>query len=809
MILFVFSEGLFMRMLVLLLPLLSSLLAATGAEAQAVRQTKVPWEDKFRQLDEIWPTANAYRTASGAPGHEYWQQRADYVIKIALDEKDRELTGTATITYTNNSPDTLRYLWLNMDQNRFSNDSKYVAQRSSDGDKKESYGTLRAGYGHRDGEFGFKVKSVVDSSGKKLPFTVVDTLMRVDLPTPLPPGGQSSFTVSWSHKIIEAETFFGRGGFEHFEDDDNDIFQIAQWYPRLAVYSDNEGWHQQSFLGNSEFTLQFGDFDVEITVPEDHIVASTGVLQNPNTVLTDEQRARLKSAETAKAPVMIVNAQEAVRNEEDKSKRSKTWHFKAENVRDFAWASSRKFQWDAQGYETQAGKLVLAMSYYPKEASPLWDLYSTAALIHSMEVFGDKVFPYPYPVLISVNGQVGGMEYPMLAFNGPRPEKDKKTGDITYSRATKNALIAVVIHEAGHNWFPMIVNSDERHWTWMDEGLNTYLEFLAEQLWEDDFPSRRGEPRDVVSFMKSQDQVPIMTDGESLKNVGSNAYAKPATALNILRETILGRELFDFAFAEYARRWKFKHPSPSDFFRTIEDASGVDLDWFWHGWFYTTDHVDIAIENVTHYRIDTKDPDVEMPWQREQAAKDPISLTRQRNEDLKKMVEKNPRLLDLYNEKDRYTVTNADRNKAKSATGKLKDWEKELHENEDYFTMIDFKNIGGLVMPVILSVTYDNGKSEEVRIPAEVWRHDPKKFSKLLITDRKVESITLDPNWETADADVDNNYWPRREVESRLELFKRERRQGRNLMKDMKVELKSDKEDDDKKEEDKPSGGDE
>lgn len=780
-----------MRALALLIPFIGSLILSASADAQAVRQTKVPWEDKFRQLDEIWPTTNTYRTASGAPGRDYWQQQADYVIKVALDEKDRELTGSVTITYTNNSPDTLRYLWLNMDQNRFASDSKYVAQRRSDGDAKESYGTLRGAYGHQDGDFGFRVKSVTNGDGQDLKHTVVDTLMRVDLPIPLPAGAQSSFTVKWSHKIIEGEIYFGRGGYEHFEDDGNDIFQIAQWYPRLAVYSDNEGWHQQSFMGSSEFTLQFGNFDVEITVPEDHIVASTGVLQNADDVLTDEQKARLKKAETAKTPVMVVNAQEALHNETNTTRRTKTWRFKAENIRDFAWASSRKFQWDAQGYKTRDDRMVMAMSYYPKEASPLWDLYSTASQIHSLDVFGDKVFPYPYPVISSVNGQVGGMEYPMLAFNGPRPEKDKKTGDITYSRATKNALIAVVIHEAGHNWFPMIVNSDERHWTWMDEGLNTYLQFLAEQLWEDEFPSRRGEPRDIVDFMKSQNQVPIMTDGESLKNVGSNAYGKPATALNILRETILGRDLFDFAFAEYARRWKFKHPSPTDFFRTMEDASGVDLDWFWHGWFYTTDHVDIAIEDVTHYQIDTKDPDVEMPWDRNQAAGEPLSLTRERNEDLKKMVDGKSRLKDLYSEEDKFTVTNADRNKYNSTVKKLKDWEKELLSNEDHFTMIDFKNIGGLVMPIILEVTYDNGESEIVRIPAEIWRHNPKEISKLLITEREVVNITLDPRWETADTETSNNVWPRRGSESRLELFKRERRKGRNLMKDMKTEFKS------------------
>lgn len=786
--------------------LLTFCMVVTSADAQAVHQTKVPWDDKFRQLDEVWPTANTYRAASGAPGHAYWQQRADYKIAVELDEEDRELTGQVTITYTNGSPDTLRYLWLNMDQNRFAGDSMYVAQRKSDGDKKESYGTLKAEYEHRDGDFGFKLDDVVDASGNDLTHTAVDTLMRIDLAPPVGPGEQTTFSISWSHNITETETFFGRGGYEHFEEDGNDIFQISQWYPRMAVYSDDEGWHQKNFMGRSEFTLEFGDFDVEITVPEDHIVASTGVLQNPSDVLTDTQRERLEDAADAKSPVMIVTESEAILNEAEGSNRKKTWHFKAENVRDFAWASSRKFQWDAQGYETRDDRTVLAMSYFPREANPLWGLYSTASLIHSMDVFGKATFPYPYPVLISVNGKVGGMEYPMLAFNGPRPKKDEKTGEITYSRATKNALIAVVIHEAGHNWFPMIVNSDERRWTWMDEGLNTYLQFLAEQLWEDDFPSRRGEPRDITDFMKSMNQVPIMTDGESLKNTGENAYAKPATALVILRETILGRELFDFAFAEYARRWMFKHPSPSDFFRTMEDASGVDLDWFWHGWFYTTDHVDIAVDEVTKYRIDTQDPDTEMPWKRGQAAKDPISLTQQRNADLRKAVDDDRKLRDFYNENDRYTASNADRNKYNSTVKKLDDWESELLQNEDYFTMVDFKNLGGLVMPVILEVTYDNGETDEVRIPAEIWRHDPKKFSKLLVTDREVMGITLDPHLETADTDLNNNFWPSRAVESRLELFKRKGRSGRNLMKDIEVELKGDDEDEDDEDKDGEDG---
>lgn len=765
------------------------------ALTQAVRQTKAPWDDKFRQLDEIWPTASAYRTASGAPGHAYWQQRADYNISVKLKEEERELIGDAIITYTNNSPDTLHYLWLNLDQNRFASDSMHVAQRTSNGDKKESYGTLRSGYEYRDGEYGFRLNNVLDDSGTALDYTIVDTLMRVDLAAPLEPGGKSTFSIGWSHKIIETEILSGRGGYEHFEEDRNDIFQISQWYPRMAVYSDDEGWHQKNFLGRSEFALEFGDFDVKITVPDDHIVASTGVLQNPTDVLTNTQQDRLAKAEKAKSPVMIVTESEAILNEAEGTNGIKTWHFKAESVRDFAWASSRKFQWDAQGYKNRDDHTVLAMSYYPREANPLWGRYSTAALIHSMDVFGKAVFPYPYPVLISVNGKVGGMEYPMLAFNGPRPDKDEKTGKITYSRATKNALISVVIHEAGHNWFPMIVNSDERRWTWMDEGLTTYLQFLAEQLWEDDFPSRRGEPRDITDFMKSLNQVPIMTDGESLKNTGQNAYAKAATALVILRETILGRELFDFAFAEYSRRWMFKHPSPADFFRTMEDASGVDLDWFWHGWFYTTDHVDVSIEKVTQYRIDTKDPDTEMPWKRDQLENRPLSLTQQRNDKLPKATDNNRALRDFYNKNDRYTVSNADRNKYKSTINNLKEWEAELLENEDYFTMVDFTNIGGLVTPIILEITYSNGTRDEVHIPAEVWRRDTKKFSKLLVTDLEISSITLDPHLETADVDLNNNYWPTRAVESRLELFKRKGRRSRNLMKDIDTTLNGNRND--------------
>ena len=757
-----------------------------------------PFDDKFRQLDELLPTPTTTRTASGAPGHAYWQQRADYKLRATLDETKRAVTGAGTVTYYNNSPDTLHYLWVQLDQNMFRGDSdnrniSTLPSRDAwqkGGAEGVKFDAIRFAYESRAFDGGFKIGSVKSGDGRPLHYAINKTMMRIDLPQPLKPGAKVSFAMEWSFNIPEASVIGRRMGFERFDKEDkNDLFEVAQWFPRMAAYYDVAGWQNKQYLGDGEFTLEFGDYDVEITVPADHIVASTGELQNAGEVLTAAQRERLKQARTAKKPVVIVTQAEAEAAEKSKATTLKTWRFKAQNVRDFAFASSRKFIWDAQGMKS-GDKDVLAMSYYPKEGNPLWEQYSTQAIIHTIEQYNKYSFDYPYPVAISVNGPIGGMEYPMISFNGPRPTKDKKTGEVTYSKATKYGLISVIIHEVGHNYYPMIVNSDERQWTWMDEGLNSFLQYLAENAWEENYPARRGDPRDIVDYMKSRNQTPIMTNSESVLQRGPNAYAKPATALNILRETVLGRELFDFAFKEYGRRWKFKRPTPADLFRTMEDASGTDLDWFWRGWFYTTDAVDVSVDGISEYTVSTQDPDIEKAWRRKLRDAEPASLTEQRNKGMPRRVDAHPELKDFYNEHDDFTVTNADRNKFNESQEKLEDWEKALLASGKHLYLVDFTNIGGLVTPLVLEIQLASGKKTIERIPAEVWRYSPKKITKLIVTDEPMVGLTQDPFWETADINVDNNAWPRKLTPSRLELFKTNR-SGTDLMKDYNTPLKT------------------
>ncbi|HKP73410.1 MAG TPA: M1 family metallopeptidase, partial [Pyrinomonadaceae bacterium] len=577
------------------------------APTSARAQSKTHPSDKFRQLEEDLPTPNEQRAASGAPGRAYWQQRADYTISVELDDANQRITGTETITYYNQSPDTLAYLWLQLDQNIWQKDSDARMTQTTSGFERVPFTTIENMLAARDFEGGYRITAVRDGKGAPLRHSIVKTMMRVDLPTPLAPGQSTSFAVDWNYNINNARKIGGRTGYEFFPKDGNYVYEIAQWFPRMAAYNDVSGWQHKQFLGSGEFTLEFGNYRVRITAPDDHIVSATGVLQNPNEVLTPTQRQRLEQARAAKNPMFIVTPDEARANETHKPAGKKTWVFHADNVRDFAFASSRKFIWDAQGHNVE-GNRVMAMSFYPKEGEPLWSKYSTHAIMHTLNVYSRYSFTYPYPVAQSINGPVGGMEYPMICFNGPRPQEDG-----TYSAGTKYGLISVVIHEVGHNYFPMTVNSDERQWTWMDEGLNTFLQYLAEQEWEENYPSQRGEPKNITAYMASQNQVPIMTNSESLLQFGPNAYAKPATALNVLRETVLGRELFDFAFKQYSQRWKFKRPMPADFFRSMEDASGVDLDWFWRGWFYTTDRCDISIERVRLFTLDTQNPDVEKP----------------------------------------------------------------------------------------------------------------------------------------------------------------------------------------------------
>jgi hypothetical protein len=771
------------------LPIIALLVLASATRAQI-------FDDKFRQLDELLPAPTDTRTASGAPGHAYWQQRADYRIRATLDEAKRAVTGSETVTYHNNSPDTLAYLWVQLDQNMFRADSdnrRIASYPSREAWKSGGTPFESARFLVESARFdgGFDIASVTDRNGRPLRHTINKTMMRIDLAEPLKPGARFAFDVAWRFNVPETKVLGRRMGVERFDQEDkNDLFEIAQWFPRMAAYYDVHGWQNKQYVGDGEFTLEFGDYDVELTVPADHIVAATGELANADAVLSSTRRDRLARARTADKPVAIVTQQEAEANEKQRATTTKTWRFKAANVRDFAWASSRKFIWDAQGFKKD-GTNVLAMSFYPKEGNPLWEQYSTQAIIHTISEYNKYAFDYPYPVAISVNGPVGGMEYPMISFNGGRPVKDKKTGALTYSKNTKYGLISVIIHEVGHNYFPMIVNSDERQWTWMDEGLNSFMQFLAEQAWEEHYPSRRGEARNIVDYMKSRNQVPVMTNSESVTQRGNNAYAKPATALNILRETILGRELFDFAFRTYAQRWKFKRPTPADFFRTMEDASGTDLDWFWRGWFYTTDNVDVSVDGISEYTVGTKDPEIEKAWKKARHDAAPISITDQRNKGtLPRRVDAHPELKDFYNAHDEYTVTNHDRNKYNEALEGLDDWERNLLNEGKHLYLVDFGNVGGLVTPLILEITLASGKKYVERIPAEVWRYSPKKITKLIITDEPMVALTQDPYWETADTDTSNNSWPRKAEPSRLELYKTEHDKD-NLMKNFNEKLKT------------------
>ncbi|MET1256406.1 M1 family metallopeptidase [Aliikangiella maris] len=798
-------------------------LLANQVFAGVVKQTKGKFDDKFRQLDEILPTPNDYRNAAGEPGKEYWQQKVDYQINARLDEKKRRITASETITYHNRSPYSLKYLWLQLEQNRFKTDSmaeqtvvfggmgdRSPATRKS-GDSKSaglSLGALRKMHAMADNEFGYQIDKVVDSQNQALHYVIHGAQMRIDLPQPLKAGEQFQFRLEFVFNMVEENAVSARAGYEHFPDDKrkggNDIFLLAQWFPRVAAYSDYEAWHNKEFLGRGEFTLEFGDYDVKMTVPADHIVASTGELQNPDKVLTAVQRQRLNKAKDAKRPVFIVTEQEALENEKSVTRKQKTWHYKASNVRDFAWASSRKFIWDAKGYH-QGGEeqpLVMAMSYYPKEGGDLWKKYSTETIVHTMAVYSRFTFDYPYPVSISVNGPVGGMEYPMITFNGPRTNWHKDASR-TYTLSEKRFLIGVVMHEVGHNYFPMIINSDERQWTWMDEGINSFIDGIAGREWDHKIPWG-VEPRDIVDYMKSDIQVPIMTQSDSVLKLGKNAYAKPAVAFNILREVILGRELFDFALKEYALRWKNKRPTPSDFFRTMEEASGVDLDWFWYGWFYTTDHVDISLDKIYKLRLDTKDPDIDFSRRRQEEADkpEPLFVKRNREEGRKLWIELNSDIRDFYDENDRYTVTNKERNKYQQMLVDLKPWEQEtleraVKEDKNYY-VLEFSNKGGLVMPILLELTFQNGKKQHLNIPAEIWRRSPEKVRKLIVTDKKqiLQSVVVDPHWETADVDVENNHYPRQIIPSRIETYKskkEKKNEYRDIMHDINTKKKDPK----------------
>lgn len=723
---------------------ISFVLILTSLNASA--QQKNVNQNKFRQLEYELPTPNVYRTASGAPGHAYWQNTADYVMDIILDDENQRVYGKEAINYTNHSPDPLEYVWVQLDQNvRHPASETYKIQQGNiqDGVSFSEYFSLFHTF-----PGGFNIEYVNDANGDAYQIKVNHTMMRIDLDKPLQPGDSLSVHIKWWYNINDRMEIGGRSGYEYFKEDDNYLYTIAQFFPRMAVYSDVTGWQNKQFLGRGEFTLPFGDYDVKLTVPASMVVGATGEIQNVNEVLTPTQRERLAQAKTSDKPVIIVNQDEAMINEKNRTADTKTWHFKANNVRDYGWCASRKFIWDAQGVAF-GDRTVMAMSLYPKEGNPMWEMYSTKAVVLTLETYSKFTFDYPYPVAYSINGKSIGMEYPMICFNGGRTDKDGN-----FSDQVKYRTILVIIHEVGHNYFPMIINSDERQWTWMDEGLNTFLQYQTERAWTDEtgkpFPSRRGPAKFIVPYMKGDKRYisPIMTNSESIFQFGNNAYSKPATALNILRETVMGPELFDYAFRVYANRWMFKHPSPADFFRTMEDASSVDLDWFWRGWFYTTDHCDVAITKVTQFKVSTEKPTPEMTSKSIQKA-------------TKKLTKKgviNP-VFEAVKNADNPTKLYA------SIQDNLSDSWKEVLTKEPYLCQVDLKMIGGLVMPVILQLTFEDGTSETVRIPAEIWKMQnellQETVSKVFVTDKLVTKITLDPNFETADTDTANNTWTR------------------------------------------------
>ncbi|MEY4973278.1 MAG: hypothetical protein RLZZ55_65 [Bacteroidota bacterium] len=739
---------------------------------------------KFAQLDQELPTANSYRTASGAPGHAYYQQKADYKMNLVLDDAKQRLDGFETITYTNNSPDRLDYLWLQLDQNIYdeNSDTKLIEVEKMENFK--SVGDLRKRDFKYDG--GFKIEQITSTSGQKLSYFINKTMLRIDLSKPLLPGQSISFQIKWWYNINDRMQVGGRSGYEYFETDQNYLYTIAQFFPRMCVYNDVTGWQNKQFLGRGEFTLPFGDYEVSLTVPADHIVAATGECQNYASILTPEQRKRYEQAKKSNSPVLIVTQAEAEAAEKNKSTQTKTWVYKAQNVRDFAFATSRKFIWDAQN-QTVGSKNVLCMSYYPKEGNPLWERYSTKLVAHTIKTYSKYTIDYPYPVAISVHSKWIGMEYPMICFNGGRPEADG-----TYSEGEKYGMWGVIIHEVGHNFFPMIINSDERQWTWMDEGLNTFVQYLTEQEWERGYPSRRGPAYLIADYMRGDKSgiSPIMTNSESIKQFGNNAYGKPATALNILRETIMGRELFDYAFKTYCERWTFKHPTPADFFRTMEDASAVDLDWFWRAWFYSTDNVDIALTDVKWFQLNTQNPALEKAFlQNKDAQKDAfIGDTRNKTAITTTVNEKDANIDDFYAKRDLYKVDALDEKAYQSFLSKTSPEDLAYLNAGKQLYELSFENIGGIVMPLIIEATFADGSTKVERIPAEIWRIEEQKVSKVFIYDKEVVSFRLDPFLETADTDLDNNTWPRQLQPTRYQLYKQEQTRENPMQRQQRLE---------------------
>ena len=717
---------------------------------------------KFQQLKQELATPNTYRTASGAPGHEYYQQQADYKMDIILDDENQIIYGEETITYFNNSPDNLEYLWVQLDQNIRAADAKTNDVKAGGPNVFYSPKKYTETFLGKPFDGGFKIDFVQDNKGNDLAHIVNGTMMRIDLPTVLKSGDNTSFKIKWWYNIPNHTINRSRSGFEHFEKDGNNTYIIAQFFPRMAVYNDVEGWQNLQFLGRGEFTLVFGNYEVNITTPADHILDGTGRILNRKDMLTNKQWKRYEQAlNSYDKPVVIVTQEEAEKNEKDFSKKTKTWKLKAENVRDFAFASSRKYILDGQAVKI-GDKTVMAISLYPKEGNPLWEEYSTRVVASTVKSYSAQMFDYPYHKAISVNAKQQGMEYPMICWNYGRPKPDG-----TYSERTRNGMIGVIIHEVGHNWFPMIVNSDERQWGWMDEGLNTFAQLLAEQDFESGFPSR-GYPKNVVRYMNGDQSriAPIMTNHDNVFNSGSNAYSKPAAGLYMLREVILGHELFDKSFKTYAQRWKFKHPTPADFFRTMEDASGTDLDWFWRGWFYTTDYNDIGIKGVKKYVVTDK------PTERAKRMAQAYGM---------KVEDFGQNLFLINTDSEEYTADMANVKDPAKDIAFLNEYlsdnfsveERNSLKDTKYFYEIIFEKPGGLVMPILVEYVFADGTKENKYYPAEIWRFNDKEIKKVFASDKEIKEINIDPNLLTADVDTSNNSWPKKKEDSQFDNFKK------------------------------------
>lgn len=716
------------------------------------------WQGKFEQLDQLLPTPNQYRSGSGAPGPRYWQQQADYDISVELNDDNQSISGTETITYHNNSPDVLRYLWLQLDQNIQAEENTL---RNTDTDEVvDSAAAKTFAAKLSDFQAGFDIRAVRDASGKPLEYFINNTMMRVTLAQPLKSGERFSFGIDWSYNIVDRNVFRQRSGLEFFPEDKNYVYTIAQFFPRMCVYDDYNGWQNKQFLGTGEFALPFGNYQVRITVPADHMVAASGVLQNPKEVLSKTELDRFERAKTSfNKPVIIVTEKEAIQKEKSRSKEKRTWHFYAENVRDFAFASSRKFIWDAQAVKI-GNKTPLAMSYYPKEGNPLWEEESTKAVKNTLEVYSRMTIDYPYPVAISVHTASIGMEYPMICFNYGRPDKNGK-----YSSLLKQGMIGVIVHEVGHNFFPMIINSDERQTPWMDEGINSFVQLITELERYPEINWSRGKPSSVVNYMKGNESImrPLMTNSEQVIQLGAEQYTKAATALYILRETVMGRELFDMAFKEYAERWAFRHPMPADFFRTMEDASAVDLDWFWKGWFYTTDVNDQTLEEVKWYRLETDKGKMEN--KSVQAQQGDLSGG-----------SANAKARDFSNGPQPFRLTKTDPRYYGEFLSRVDDQAIMTELKNKNIYEVTIANKGGLVMPVIIEWRYKDGTSELEKIPAEIWRLNEKKVTKVFVKDKEVTSVMIDPNMDTADINIEDNMFPKVKQRSQFDDFREKSR---------------------------------